>query len=209
MSITIIETPRLNLGLLIPEEFALLQQYLLINKEHLTPWEPSREAVYFTEYEITLRIKSALLAFKQQSAFHWVILNKTNDQVLGVCNFSNLVRGPMQACHLGYAVAVAHQGTGIMQEALTAAIQYIFEKLQLHRIMANYMPSNKRSAKLLESLGFEREGFAKAYLKIAGEWQDHVLTALVNPKDTLNESHPPLNRKDMELVQSFPKDSAG
>ncbi|EPJ48928.1 MAG: acetyltransferase, ribosomal protein N-acetylase [Osedax symbiont Rs1] len=187
MSITIIETPRLNLGLLIPEEFPLLQQYLLINKEHLARWEPSREPVYFTEYEVTLRIKSALLAFKQQSAFHWVILNKSDDQVLGVCNFSNLVRGPMQACHLGYAVSAAHQGTGIMHEALTAAILYIFEKLQFHRIMANYMPDNQRSAKLLESLGFEREGYAKAYLKIAGQWQDHVLTALVNPNDSTGD----------------------
>jgi ribosomal-protein-alanine N-acetyltransferase len=46
--------------------------------------------------------------------------------------------------------------------------------------MANYMPGNERSARLLERLGFEREGYAKAYLNIAGRWQDHVLTALVN-----------------------------
>jgi ribosomal-protein-alanine N-acetyltransferase len=32
-----------------------------------------------------------------------------------------------------------------------------------------------------ECLGFEKEGYAKSYLKIAGHWQDHILTALVNP----------------------------
>jgi ribosomal-protein-alanine N-acetyltransferase len=47
--------------------------------------------------------------------------------------------------------------------------------------MANYMPRNERSAKLLASLGFEREGYAKRYLQIAGQWEDHVLTALVDP----------------------------
>jgi ribosomal-protein-alanine N-acetyltransferase len=47
--------------------------------------------------------------------------------------------------------------------------------------MANYMPENKRSARVLEKLGFEKEGMARDYLKIAGEWRDHVLTAKINP----------------------------
>jgi len=51
----------------------------------------------------------------------------------------------------------------------------------LHRIMANYRPENERSARVLSGLGFQQEGFARSYLKINGEWADHVLTALVNP----------------------------
>jgi ribosomal-protein-alanine N-acetyltransferase len=54
---------------------------------------------------------------------------------------------------------------------------------RLHRVMASYRPDNARSGRLLENLGFEREGLAKAYLKIDGQWADHVLTSLVNPKD--------------------------
>ncbi|WP_415232094.1 hypothetical protein [Psychromonas sp.] len=38
-----------------------------------------------------------------------------------------------------------------------------------------------RSEKLLVKLGFEKEGVAKSYLKIAGSWQDHVLTSKINP----------------------------
>jgi ribosomal-protein-alanine N-acetyltransferase len=38
-----------------------------------------------------------------------------------------------------------------------------------------------RSERLLARLGFEREGYAKAYLKIAGQWQDMVLNSLINP----------------------------
>ena len=49
--------------------------------------------------------------------------------------------------------------------------------------MASYRPENDRSGRLLASLGFEHEGLAKAYLKIDGQWADHVLTSLVNPKD--------------------------
>jgi ribosomal-protein-alanine N-acetyltransferase len=58
----------------------------------------------------------------------------------------------------------------------------MFGLMGLHRIMANHMPSNLRSAKLLQSLGFEREGVARSYLQIAGQWEDMVLNALVNPK---------------------------
>ena len=47
--------------------------------------------------------------------------------------------------------------------------------------MACYMPANQRSGALLERLGFEREGFARAYLMINGRWEDHILTSLINP----------------------------
>ena len=59
----------------------------------------------------------------------------------------------------------------------------VFSTLRFHRIIANYIPGNQRSQKTLNAVGFEREGYAKSYLKIAGKWQDHVLTALINPLD--------------------------
>ena len=70
-----------------------------------------------------------------------------------------------------------------MHEALAAAISHTFETLELNRIMANYQPDNHRSEKLLRCLGFEREGLAKKYLKINGQWTDHVLTSLINPAE--------------------------
>ena len=62
--------------------------------------------------------------------------------------------------------------------------RYSFDELGLHRIMANHQPENERSARLLERLGFEREGYARSYLHIAGAWRDHVLTALVRPESS-------------------------
>ncbi|PIQ43755.1 MAG: hypothetical protein COV52_04750 [Gammaproteobacteria bacterium CG11_big_fil_rev_8_21_14_0_20_46_22] len=67
-----------------------------------------------------------------------------------------------------------------MSEALRAVIAFVFEEQKLHRLMANYRPENKRSEAVLSNLGFEKEGFAKAYLYLDGAWRDHVLTALVN-----------------------------
>ena len=59
----------------------------------------------------------------------------------------------------------------------------IFNVHGLHRIMANYQSQNSGSEKLLCRLGFEREGLARKYLKIGGEWADHVLTSFINPLD--------------------------
>jgi [ribosomal protein S5]-alanine N-acetyltransferase len=100
--------------------------------------------------------------------------------MLGECNFTNIVRGPFQACHLGFSIDQAAQGQGLMQEALESAIDFAFTRGQLHRIMANYRPENLRSGQLLRRLNFEEEGRARAYLKIAGEWRDHILTFRIN-----------------------------
>ncbi|MFT5014899.1 MAG: ribosomal-protein-alanine N-acetyltransferase, partial [Dinoroseobacter sp.] len=111
------------------------------------------------------------------------ILDDTDSEVLGVCNFTNIVRGTFQSCHLGYALSARYQGQGLMAEALKPACRYIFETLMLHRIMANYLPRNERSGRLLAKLGFEVEGEAKQYLLIDGHWEDHILTSLINPRD--------------------------
>ena len=68
-----------------------------------------------------------------------------------------------------------------MREALQAGLAWAFGELALHRVMANYLPRNVRSERLLSVLGFEREGLARRYLQIAGVWEDHVLTAKIAP----------------------------
>jgi [ribosomal protein S5]-alanine N-acetyltransferase len=68
-----------------------------------------------------------------------------------------------------------------MREALQAGIRHVFGELNMHRIQANYVPWNRRSGGLLRRLGFSVEGYARDYLYLDGEWQDHVLTSLTNP----------------------------
>ncbi len=93
------------------------------------------------------------------------------------------MKGAFEACHLGFSLAESAQGRGLMKKTLEITNRYCFEQMGLHRIMANHLPSNVRSERLLESLGFEREGYAREYLKIAGAWEDHVLRALINSGD--------------------------
>ncbi len=102
--------------------------------------------------------------------------------VVGAAQLSNIVRGAMWGCTLGYALDHEHVGRGWMTEALRAVTEHAFVVLHLNRVMANYMPNNERSAAVLERVGFVREGLARGYLYIDGAWRDHVLTALRNPR---------------------------
>lgn len=107
--------------------------------------------------------------------------------LLGYLNFSEVVRGVFLACYMGYALAEHAQGRGYVTQAARAGIQFMFGQVRLHRIMANYMPHNERSAAVLARLGFVIEGTAKKYLYLGGAWQDHVLTSLTNPEAIVPE----------------------
>lgn len=181
MNLPQLKTTRSYITLLQPQQAILLADYYQRNQDHLAPWEGVREPHFYSEAECRTRIEKNLHIFAQGGGAAFAVFSADGSQMIATCNLSNIVRGVFQACHLGYSVSAEYQGQGLMREALRAVIGYAFDELQLHRIMANYMPHNLRSEGLLQSLGFEREGYAKAYLKIAGQWQDHVLTALINP----------------------------
>jgi [ribosomal protein S5]-alanine N-acetyltransferase len=162
---------------------AALQTHHAANRAHLEPWEPARPAHFHTRESIEARLASMVEQMAAGHALHLLLFTRDEDDLIGACNFTNIVRGPFEACHLGFALDARFEGRGLMQEALTAAIAFMFDGGGLHRVMANYRPENQRSARLLEKLGFEREGFARAYLKINGVWADHVLTSLIHPAE--------------------------
>ncbi|MFZ6743027.1 ribosomal protein S5-alanine N-acetyltransferase [Undibacterium sp. JH2W] len=176
-----IATTRLQLRVLMPEHATMLQAYLLENRAHLAPWEPVRDEDFFSLEKCEERLHSSFRLMEAGLAMHFAVC--LDNEMIGICNFSNIVRGVFHACHLGYAIAEKRQGQGYMQEAVQAGIAHMFQQQGLHRVMANYVPENLRSAVLLERLGFEKEGYARSYLKINGVWRDHILTALVNSEN--------------------------
>ncbi|GKX53163.1 ribosomal protein S5-alanine N-acetyltransferase [Budvicia aquatica] len=157
-----------------------LADYYTENKDFLKPWEPVRDQSYGYPSGWQVRLNMINELHKQGNAYYFLLLDPDEKEVIGVANFSHVLRGDFQACILGYSLGQKWQGQGLMYEALKSALRYMFNQQNMHRIMANYMPHNKRSGDLLVRLGFEREGYAKDYLRIDGQWQDHVLMALTN-----------------------------
>jgi [ribosomal protein S5]-alanine N-acetyltransferase len=176
-------TKRLLLTIPLVSDAPRMAKYVEDNKEHLAPWEPSRSEEYYTKNYWTRELTGWLQEFQEGGSLRLILIERKDPlgPIIGQCNFTNIVRGPFEACYLGYSVDYRSEGSGLMFEALSEAIKYTFEHLRLHRIMANYMPTNQRSGSLLKRLNFTVEGYARDYLLLAGAWQDHILTALLNP----------------------------
>lgn len=160
-------------------DHSALARYFNDNQRFFQPWQPIRDEHYHTEVAWQRRIVDYTQQHQSGHAAHFVGVE--NNEVVAHCSLTQIVYGPFCACYMGYGVAEAFEGQGLMTAVCRHSIVYAFEQLQLNRIMANYMPSNVRSGRLLNKLGFVEEGLAKRYLKINGKWEDHVLTALINP----------------------------
>ena len=151
------------------------------NHAHLKPWSPPSPTDFLTLGYWRRWTLAARSLFDQDRAVRLVIRARRapTGPLIGQINFSNILRGSFQAATVGYHVDMSMQGRGLMTEAMRLAIAHSQGSLRLHRIMANYLPENGRSARLLQRLGFEIEGYAREYLFIDGAWRDHVLAALV------------------------------
>lgn len=177
-----LNTPRLAVEHMAPGHATELAEFFRRNEQHLAPWDPPRPAGIMEGEFWQSECERAVEDYEDGAVVRWVLrLREDPHRIIGRVNYTQIARGPFQSCMLGYAIDAAHQGRGLMHEALEATIEHIFTVLRLHRIQANYVPENHRSGRLLERLGFAREGLAKNYLYINGAWRDHVLTARLNP----------------------------
>ncbi|BCL39417.1 GNAT family N-acetyltransferase [Nostoc sp. MS1] len=178
----IITSDRLLLRIGIQEDIPSILKYFIDNKAYLTPYYPTWAEHFFTVEYWNYQVENNFLEFiHDQSLKLFIFPKKQPTEIIGTINFSNFVKGAAHFCYVGYSLAEAKQGKGYMTEALKGATDYVFQELNLHRVMANYMPHNQRSGNVLKRLGFVVEGYARDYLLINGKWQDHILTSLTNP----------------------------
>ena len=173
----------MNIRLINFSDAVKLSEYYQKNAKHFRKWEP-RQAYNFHSIENwNERIRERVFEQEQGNAAYIAGFDHTKGEIIGHCTLSQIYYGPFQACYMGYGISKEYEGTGKMQKICQFAIEHAFHRLGLNRIMANYLPHNNRSAKLLKTLGFTIEGFARDYLKINGKWHNHVLTSLVNNND--------------------------
>ena len=82
-------------------------------------------------------------------------------------------------CEIGYALARAHWGRGYVAEALSAALDYGFRTLDLNRVEADIDPRNAASGRVLERLGFRKEGYMRERWIVNGEVCDSIYYGLL------------------------------
>lgn len=181
-SCPVLRTERLVISFPRQQDVRELLKYGTDNLEHHAAWSPPPPTLPLTEELYRKLVEQVWSDFRTgDSVRFWLRLApEFSGAFIGAVGLNQIVFKAFRACYLGYHVDRRFEGKGYMTEAVREVIRFAFEELKLHRIMANYMPRNDRSARLLERLGFEREGFAREYLYIRDRWEDHVLTALTN-----------------------------
>ncbi len=149
------------------------------SRKFLEPWEPAWPPDALGREAYFRRLNRYAADWRDDVGHSFFIFRNDDDALLGGISLSNVRRGVAQCGALGYWIGEPHARHGYMSEALRLITEFCFGQLALHRIEAACLPENEASQKLLRRAGFTQNGYARKYLKIQGEWHDHLLFSLL------------------------------
>lgn len=152
----------------------------LESRHFLEPWEPVWPADEHSRSSYRARMRRYSRDVRSDMGYPFFVFHAETGRLLGGLTIGQIRRGVSQTASLGYWMGQPHAGKGYMTRAVRAVAPHVFERLGLRRIEAACLPENAASIRLLEKVGFTREGYARSYLCIAGAWRDHLLYALLH-----------------------------
>lgn len=153
-----IETERLRIRKFLPSDAADLFEYLSLPEIYrFEPGEP-----------ISMDEAAELAAERAEGDNFLAVVLKENGKLIGHLYFEQRQPPEFRTWELGYIFNPKYQRMGYGSEAAAALVKYAFANLHPHRIMARCDQKNPASWKLLEKIGFIREGAFKqvAYFRL-------------------------------------------
>jgi ribosomal-protein-alanine N-acetyltransferase len=135
------------------------------------PWTSVRQAEAYLE-----RVLGEMAA--GSSVLPWAVATRSDDCLVGTVTLFSLSLEQGRA-ETGYSLHPDFQGQGLAREALRLALGHAFDTLRLRRVEADVDPRNGPSCRLVEHLGFRREGLLRARWLVAGELCDSAMYGLL------------------------------
>lgn len=123
-------------------------------------------------------LESISMGIRCNDLLQWGVTLLESDRLIGTCTLAHIDWANERA-EIGFALATSAWGKGVMRAALPLLIDHAFASLGLHRLEADVDPRNDRSLRLLDQLGFRREGLMRERHLVAGERQDTVFLGLL------------------------------
>lgn len=151
----------------------------LANAEWLAKWEPTSSQSWAdrnTPQEFRRALSRLKAAARVGAMLPFVMVY--GDRVVGQINASNIVRGALRSCSVGYWIDSSVAGRGVTPTALALVIDHCLGRVGLHRVEVNIRPENSASIRVVEKLGLRREGYHERFLDIGGAWRDHLSYAI-------------------------------
>jgi ribosomal-protein-alanine N-acetyltransferase len=170
------------------------------SRSFLAAWEPIWPADELSRESYKRRIKRYAEEMRRDEAYPFFLIRENDQVLLGGLTLGFLRRGVAQAATLGYWIGASHAQQGYMGAAVRLALSFAFGHLGLQRVEAACLPHNEASIRLLDRVGFHREGLARRYLCINGRWQDHLLFAILST----DPIPPPLPRSSHNNLDNSP-----
>jgi ribosomal-protein-alanine N-acetyltransferase len=167
-----LRTPQMN-------DYAQWSSLREASRAFLVPWEPLWAYDDLTRHAYRARMKRYGKDILDDVAYPFFLFLNDGSRLAGGLTLSNVRRGVAQTATMGYWMGEPYVRRGYMTDALKLAIAFAFGHLGLHRLEAACLPRNVASIALLRTCGFAEEGYARRYLRINGEWQDHLLFAML------------------------------
>ncbi|MCH5267885.1 MAG: GNAT family N-acetyltransferase [Lachnospiraceae bacterium] len=168
-------TKRLDLRILKPGDENTVLDFYRRNRDFLEPVEPTRiENFYTAEYQRNNLYweYNAFVKFKYLRM--WIFLHDEPTPLGCIC-FSEFQKSVFCRCMLGYKLDKTACHHGYMLEALGFLLPIVAKEYSVRRIEAMVMPNNIPSIRLLERLGFVKEGYLHSFAQINGSIHDHLL----------------------------------
>jgi RimJ/RimL family protein N-acetyltransferase len=171
---TVLTTPRLRLRLLELDDaeglFSIFADPEVTRYWSSEPWDRIEQALDSVE--------QTLSDYAQGSALRFAIERVERPGIIGTVSLNRFVDA-CRRCEVGYALARPYWSQGYVGEALRAVLDYGFRKLDLNRVEADVDPGNVASDRVLERLGFRREGHMPERWIVQGHAADTVFYGLL------------------------------
>lgn len=150
------------------------------NQDWLSPWEPSSTIPWAARHTpAAYRGMRRVVARRARLGTSVPFALRVEGRLAGQITVDNIVRGALRSGYLGYWIDRGVAGRGMASLAVALVCDHVFGQVGLHRLQADIRPENLPSQRLVERLGFRREGLLRRYLDIDGDWRDHYGYALL------------------------------
>ncbi|WP_222107722.1 GNAT family N-acetyltransferase [[Actinomadura] parvosata] len=166
------EGPRVALRYISLQDFEELAALHEESAELLARWMPGPPILTYEDFE------RYLTRFDGPLNEGFLICLRDTGAIVGRVNVNHIIRGTHQSATIGYSAYATTTGRGYMTEGLELLVGHAFEEMELHRLEANIQPANTASLRLIERVGFQREGYSPNFQFIDGAWRDHERWAI-------------------------------
>jgi ribosomal-protein-serine acetyltransferase len=163
-----------HLRLLREDDAEELHAVIEENRAYLAEWLPwPAEQTLERTAEF---IRKAAKQLEENDGFQAVIVR--DGRIAGAAGFMG-IKWESRSTGIGYWLAEAHQGSGLMTRAVAALTRHAFGELELNRVEIQVASDNRRSRAIPERLGFQEEGVLREYERVGDRYLDIVVYSLL------------------------------